>query len=265
MTQPNVSALPTQWEDHGYRDENARRLVRAIYQFQKVLFKAHAFVPVQGYCIPSDGEQLAVALSIGALITLWDRQPSMQTPCSNCGGLSLLFGIGGATAMGLFACCIECGFMMWRTGEAEVIMAELTSALAGSPFRVPSQEQFLTTLAAPHTALVEALRAVGAKLLPSDDYGFVSGAPGFFFSWRNQLLARAATWAGKGLTFHIPTGARLEFTEVIFRRAVEKIAEYVERTGCLPEVELEIGDGIRVEFPMISQELITPVDLESED
>jgi hypothetical protein len=239
--------------------------VRAIYQFQKVLFKAHAFVPVQGYCIPSDGEQLAVALSIGALITLWDRQPSMQTPCSSCGGLSLLFGVGGATAMGLFAWCIQCGFMMWRTGEAKVITAELTIALAGSPFRLPSQEQFLTTLAAPHTALLEALRAVGAKLLPAPDYGFISGAPDFFSSWRNQLLARAATWSGKGSTYHIPTGARLEFTEVIFRRAVEKVAEYIERTGCLPEVELEIGDGIRVEFPMISQELIVPLSFDMDD
>jgi hypothetical protein len=262
MTQPNVSALPTEWERHGYRDENARRLVRAIYQFQKVLFTSHAFVPVQGYCIPSDGEQLAVALSIGALITLWDRQPSMQTPCSNCGGLSLLVGVGGATAMGLFACCIECGFMMWRTGEAKVIMAELISALAGSAFRVPSQEQFGRMLTCPHTAAVNALRAVGAKLLPSEDYGFVSGAPDFLFSWPNQLLARVATWASNGSTYHIATGARVEFTEVIFRRSVDAIAAYVERTGCLPELELEIGDGIRIDLPMISQELIAPVDLE---
>jgi hypothetical protein len=40
------------------------------------------------------------------------------------------------------------------------------------------------------------------------------------------------------------------------------ITAYVERTRCLPELELEIGDGIRLDLPMISQEPIAPVDLD---
>ena len=260
MTQPNVSALPTQWENHGYRDENARLLVRAIFQHHEALDDEHSFVPVQGYIIPNGANLPAVALTIGGLLTLWDYNGSFTSTCSNCKGLTLAFSVGGATKMGLFGCCIECGFPMWRTGEAEAIMAEISIALEGTAYPVPSQEQFLNMLACPHTALLDALRAVGTKLLPPVDYGFVSGAPGFFSSWRNQLLARAATWVGKGSTYHIATGARLEFTESIFRRAVDEVAAYVERAGCLPELELVIGDGIRVELPMISQAMIAPID-----
>jgi hypothetical protein len=77
MTQPNVSALPTQWESHGYRDENARLLVRALFQNHEALFAEHAFVPVQGYIVPTEGGLLPpVALTIGGLLTLWDHTES---------------------------------------------------------------------------------------------------------------------------------------------------------------------------------------------
>jgi hypothetical protein len=266
MTQPNVSALPTQWESHGYRDENARLLVRAIFHNHKALFAEHAFVPVQGYIVSGDDDSLPpVVLTIGGLLRLWGNAGSFTATCSNCTGHALMFGAGGGTTtMGLFGCCVDCGSLIWRTGEADAIMAELTSALEGSVFRVPSPEQFLNTVTCPHTALLEALRSVGAKLLPPDDYGFTSGLPRFLNSWQNQPLARAATWASKGTTYHMATGARVEFTRVVFLRCADVIAAYVERTGCLPELELEIGDGIRIDLPMISQEPIDPVDLDSD-
>jgi hypothetical protein len=79
------------WQQTGYRDENARRLVDAIYRHRDTLMRRHADVPVQGYEVLSAEEGLSGAMTCGVLISLWLGCPQCRGECPVCHDLVLAF------------------------------------------------------------------------------------------------------------------------------------------------------------------------------
>ena len=134
------------WET-AYRDENARLLVRGMLQHQGALLAQHPWVPVQGYAVfddhlltPTDSG----ALTVGALVTLWERAPDlMHGKCPMCTdgyvwGFTIL---GGDTTMWIHGPCRECGFVSQRSVPAPELFERLVKALDGTPYEVPTRAQ----------------------------------------------------------------------------------------------------------------------------
>jgi len=78
---------PTPWLATGYRDENARLIVDAMYRHRETLLRDCADVPVQGYDVLSAVLGPSGGLTCGTLISLWRGSALCRGACPICGGL----------------------------------------------------------------------------------------------------------------------------------------------------------------------------------
>lgn len=249
------------WQSMDYRDENARLLVRAIHRHADALLERFPRVPVQGYVIWDSDEFISGALPVGALVTLWNRLPEMHGDCELCRTRKSLHGFAFNVAddgWRIVAPCVQCASYAWRGFTIEAFFELLAEGLDGSPFRVPSPSELQGMLAHPHTALIAALRALGVKLLPPEHFGFV----GYSFDWLSQVVnpvrLQAITHVLRANVRHAKTGARVELTQPLRWSAIQVVERELDRTCALPELDHDLGDGIRITFPLASQEEIAP-------
>lgn len=162
--------------DATYRDESARLLVRGMLQHQGALLAQHPWVPVQGYAVQDENGTDSGALTVGALVTLWERAPDlMYGKCMMCtDGYVRGFTISGGDTMWILAPCQLCGFVSQRSVPAPELFERLVDALDGTPYQMPNRVQLNSTSGLPHTALIAALRSLGVRLLPPEHYGSLS-------------------------------------------------------------------------------------------
>jgi hypothetical protein len=138
----------------------------------------------------------------------------------------------------------------------EEILGEIERGLEGSGFATPTSYQFIGTNGLPHTALIAELEQRGEKMLPPAHYGFLVSHPQSMRDGNNPVRARAWAWAVNATILHAPTGARVEATVPLLEKITEYNEAYLHRTGRVPELEHEGPEGLRVLFPMTSQEAV---------
>ncbi len=249
-----LPAHPTPWLDTGYRDENARLLVDAMYRHRDALLGDYGDVPVQGYAV-FPGDQASGGLTCGTLISLWRGSALCRGECPLCGDQALALTVGGDEVDWLVVgVCRYCGHVMYRPGARRELLAELDRALEQTRYTLPGDFQLLNTNAHQHLALLEALSALGAALLPAPHYGFLASTPKAMQGWANPVRARAWHWVWNAIITHKPTGALVERTPAVLNEVTDFVEWHLLRTGRLPELTHEGPAQLRYEFPMISQE-----------
>ncbi|MHB1095969.1 MAG: hypothetical protein ACYC3F_07330 [Gemmatimonadaceae bacterium] len=254
----DLRGLPTHeipWQQTGYRDENARLLVDAIYRHRVTLMRRHADVPVQGYEVLSAEEGPSGAMTCGVLISLWLGCAQCRGDCPLCSDLVLAFAVGGFEDQWMVTgVCTGCGLLSHRASPKTDLLAELNRGLRQTPYPLLSEGQFLASNGHQHLALLSVLASLGETLLPPDYYGFVVAMPDIMQKWSNPVVGRARHWAHRATVRHAPTGACVEAIATVYGGLVDFVMTYLCRTGTLPELDHDGPAQLRYSFPMISQE-----------
>ncbi len=252
------------WAPANYRDEDARLLVRAMVQHRDALRAQHPWVPVQGYAVRDDSEHVSGALTVGALVTLWENALDlMYGKCPSCPeGHVWGFSISGGDTMWILAPCWLCGFISQRKLPAQELYERLAAAFDGTPYPVPTQWKLNSMCGLPHAALIATLRSLGARLLPAEHYGFIGASSGGMRYSANPIIGQACLWAYRAIRRHAPTRAQLEETEATWTIARDLALKELERTGRLPELDYAMPDNLVIMFPIISQEEVRPAGIE---
>lgn len=255
---PSAPERSAAWHDADYRDENARLLADAMHRKAHALATEHATVPVQGYEILTDACGPSGAVHCGLLTTLWEHSPACAGPCPVCNNLVLALGFFGDDDLWtITGVCTGCGYLMQRTLPTDEFHATLDDALRGTPYTLPTRNQFLSSNGHQHTALLNVLLSLGEVVLPPPHYGFMCGPKDVMRRWMNPLRARAMRWAGRATARHLPTGARVEHNDGVYWPMVETAYVHLKRTGMLPELEQWADHQLQFCYPMISQGDVT--------
>lgn len=259
------AALPAHdepWSIVELREFNAQMLVNAVYRQRDRLLREAPYVPFQDYEVLDVDLGPSGTLCVGALITLWRNSPLCRGECPRCGDHALAFHFSGNDEdWRVYGICQLCAHLCMRAESREALMAEIARALNGTSFPAPSATQLLSGNGLRHSALHSALSALGEVFLPPLHYGFAGASPETMGRWISNLRARAWRWAGRAMVWHAQSGAPLEGSQELHTYLAQLVEQHVVRTGVLPELDIEERDGLRITFPLISNEPMTPVDV----
>ena len=251
------SQVDGRWRFNGHRDEAARLLVRAIVKNRDALLADHADVPIQSYRVHKAEYGVSGGLSIGALISLWERTHSMITDCRPCGlGQARAFWLGGMTDCHVAAVCPECGSIGRRLFYPSDVRNSLRVVAEDTPYSVPNLGQLNSMDGFPRPALVTALRAVGVRVLPSEFSAMISPCARNQEDYLSPIDALIRRWSYDSETYSLQSGEEVDKSDRTWNRLHIFVERFLERTGRLPELEQNLDEEIGAAFPMYRDESV---------